>query len=70
MPNTAVKLAPFGRWTRRKRRAPYLHVEGVEYIAGLGELTVCPGYFAARPLSRLRRFPCLASSPRITTGPC
>lgn len=24
IPNTAVKVAPSGRWTRRKRRAPYL----------------------------------------------
>jgi len=24
MPNIAVKVAPFGRWTRRTRRAPYL----------------------------------------------
>ena len=24
-PNLAVKVAPFGRWTRRTRRAPYLN---------------------------------------------
>jgi len=23
-PNTAVKVAPVGRWTRRERRVPYL----------------------------------------------